>query len=343
MTLRKWLLYILINYKKDYNYLYSFNLDEYIKYSLEKLRQTEDIKILNPEDIINNPNCLLYSQIQTIPSYASIINTPRLKKGKHGFIIDEKGEYYLSATGICFQGRQIELINEKGIEYTLQHELQHINQNYSYPSEFPFTKDMIKMLNEGEGEYHKYLINESFYFFNLTPNNQYYVYYIIYTLLMFVIPPEMQDSWRKLTSNHINSCTLSDIFKSITFPETKKEFFSEIFSIITLIIAQCNPENTQEIFANSINASLERCSKRVNYYNKIIQQELSTNKAYNLEQQREISEAIQEKTTILQNPDLFEKEYLQAVADEKDIILKSPKEEQEQLYQMLKLFTPETL
>lgn len=339
-VLRKWLLSILMFYKTNVDILNHFSVEEYIKYNFEKLKQTKDIKVLRLEEILNDPNCSLYKCIKKMPFNIDGLKT-RFSKEKECFILDEHGEYYLSASGVCHGGETIELVDEIGLEHVLQHELQHIDQNYVYPSEFPFANDMLKMLYEGEGDYHYNLVDRFPNFSPIDTNDSYYIYYLVYTLLMLAIPKEMRDSWNKTDSIYPNSCVFSDIFKYISDSQVSINVFSQLFALATMIVASCNPENTKEIFDISVDTSLNRCSKKVDDYNQTIQFELESYRKNNLESQQLNIKFVKERINILQNPDLLQEKYLEIISDEKEFISSEPKEKQEELLQELQLFTLE--
>lgn len=120
---------------------------------------------------------------------------------------------------------------------------------------------MLQMLNEGEGEYHYHLLDITKDFYPIEGKDSYYIYYLVYMLLMSVLPKEMRDSWNKLHSVS-NFHIFSDLFKDITKEENRNNF-SDIFSLATLIVASCNCENIKEIFNNSVDVSINRCSKKV--------------------------------------------------------------------------------
>ncbi len=339
-VLRQWFLFILKFYKPNTNILYHFSVNEYIKYNFEKLKQSKDIKILELKEILVNPQCSLYKCIQKIPINTNELTT-RFSKKEKSFILDENGEYYLSASGVCHCGETIELIDEPGLAHVLQHELQHINQNYVYPSEFPFANDMLQMLNEGESEYHYHLLDMVLNFFPIEEKNSYYIYYLVYTLLMLVLPKEICDSWNKVHDMYSNPYIFSDIFKDITHVEENRNNFSNIFSLATLIVASCNSEHTQEIFNTSIETCIKRCSKKVERWDQTIQFVLEEDRKNNLKGLQSHIEAVNKRINILQQPNLLQEKYLEIVSDEKEFIANEPKEIQEKLFSELKLFTIE--
>ncbi len=339
-ALKQWILFIICFYKPSNDILNHFSVEEYIKYNFEKLKQTKDIKVLELEEILVNPQCSLYKYIEKISLNINKL-TMRFSKKEKNFISDENGEYYLSATGVCRGGKTIELVDKPVVALTLQHELQHINQNYVYPSEFPFANDMLKMLNEGEGEYHSHLLDKSMDFFPIEEKGSYYTYYLVYTLLMFAIPKEMHDSWNKIYNISYDSYIFSNIFKDIIDSEENRNNFSCIFSLATLIVASCNFEHTKEIFNISTETSINRCSKEIKKWDQSISSELVSKRKQNLEGLQYHIEAVNEKINILQNPDLLQAKYLKIISDEKELIANEPKEVQEELLYELKLFTLE--
>lgn len=266
--------------------------------------------------------------------------TTRFSKKEKSFILDENGDYYLSASGVCHGGKTIELVDKIGLAHVLQHELQHINQNYAYPSEFPFANDMLKMLNEGEGEYHYHLVDMVVDFFSIEEKDSYYTYYLVYTLLMFVIPKEMRDSWNKIHSIY-NPYVFSDIFNDITDSEENRNNFSYIFSLATLIVASCNSEHTKEIYNTSVETSISRCSKKLEGWNQTISFVLEANRKNNLEGLQFHIEAVSERINILHNHDLLQEKYKEIISNEKEFIASEPKEVQEKLFHELELFTLE--
>ena len=189
---------------------------------------------------------------------------------KKKLILDSNGEYYLSALGVCYRGETIELVGKPILAQVLEHELQHIDQSYVYPSKFPFASDMLKMLYEGEAGYHYNLIYTDGKYFPIDENDFYYIYYLLYTLLMLVIPKEMRDLWSKKYSIDSISYIFPNIFKSITNSEENRKNFSYIFSLATLVAAYCNSENIKKIFNISIETSLNHCSKKVEEWDQTI-------------------------------------------------------------------------
>lgn len=339
-ALKQWFLYILNFYKPSNDILEHFSVEDYIRYSFEKLKQTKDIKILELSEILINPNYSLFKQIKKIPFNTDKLTTRFIKQGK-GFILDKNGECYLSASGVCRGGKIIELLNEKGLSLVLQHELQHINQNYVYPSEFPFSNDMLQMLNEGEGEYHYHLLDMISDFFQINEKDSYYIYYLVYTILMLTIPKEIRDSWNKIDSVNSSSYVFSDIFKDIFNSEENRNNFSYIFALATLIVASCNPENTKETFNNSIEASINRCSEKVDRWNQIIAFVVESDRKNNRESLQYHIEEVSKRIKILQDPDLLREKYNEIITEEKEFITSEPQEKQEKLLQELQLFTLE--
>lgn len=337
-TLREWFVFILSFYKSSNNILDHFSLEEYIKYNYGKLKQIKDIKVLKLEEILVNPHCLLYKYIGKISSNIDPL-TMRFSKQEKNFILDNNGEYYLSALGVCRKGETIELLDGVGT-LTFQHELQHINQNYFYSSEFPFANDMLKMLNEGEAEYHYHLLDIDSSFFPIEQDS-YYIYYLVYTLLMLAIPEEMRNSWNKIDNMHRNACTESNIFGDITNSEKNRNKFSHIFALATLIVASCNAANTKEIFNTSAETSVKRCCKRVKYLEQIISSRLELDRKQNLERLKYHIELLSEITRTLQNHDLLLETYKEGISYEKELIANETKENQEELLEKLQLFTLE--
>ena len=268
-VLRQWFLFLLNFYKPSTDILNHFSVEEYVKYNFTKIKKAKDIKVLELEEIFINPDCLLYNFIKKIPSNMNGL-TIRLAKQEKKFILDSNGEYYLSALGVCYRGETIELVGKPILAQVLEHELQHIDQSYVYPSKFPFASDMLKMLYEGEAGYHYNLIYTDGKYFPIDENDFYYIYYLLYTLLMLVIPKEMRDLWSKKYSIDSISYIFPNIFKSITNSEENRKNFSYIFSLATLVAAFCNSENTKEIFNISIETSLNHCSKKVEEWDQTI-------------------------------------------------------------------------
>ncbi len=268
-TLRKWLSSVLYFYNPNDNILEHLGVHEYINNSLEKLKQVKDIKVLRLDQVISNPNCSLFKYIKKIPFDKDSFKI-RLSKRGECFILDENGDYYLSVYGECHRmDKTIELLDEGGVENLFHHELQHIDQYYIYPSEFPFASDMLKMLCEGEAEYHRYLINRVSNFLPIEESSIYYIYYLVYTLLMLVIPKEMQECWN--STYRYNTAIVSDIFKYISDSEVNRKRFSQLFALITLIVAYCNPQNTEEIINASVDTSMNRYLDSLETLDQIIQ------------------------------------------------------------------------
>lgn len=334
--LKQWLLCILKFYEPSWDILNHFSLNEYIEYNLEKLKQTKDIKLLELNEILVNSQSYLYKCIQKIPFHVNEL-IQRFSKEENSFVLDENGDYYLSASGVCHRGETIELLDEPSSFLTLQHELQHINQNYIYPSEFPFANDMLQMLNEGEGEYHYHLLDITKDFYPIEGKDSYYIYYLVYMLLMSVLPKEMRDSWNKLHSVS-NFHIFSDLFKDITKEENRNNF-SDIFSLATLIVASCNCENTKEIFNNSVDVSINRCSKKVEKWDLTISYMLKEDRKKFLEGLQSHIESVNEKINLVQNPNLLMEKYMEIISEEKEFIASEPKEVQQQLFDELELFT----
>ncbi len=339
-VLINWLSHIKFFYKSSNDILEHFSLEEYIKYSFEKLKQTKDIKVLQLDDTLINSQSLLYKYIEKIPFNKDEYN-PRFSKKENGFILDDNGDYYLRASGVCHGRETIELVDQKDLFQILQHELQHINQNYIYPSEFPFANDMLQMLNEGEGEYHYHLIELYPYYLPVEEKNKYYIYYLVYTLLMLVIPRDMRNSWNKIDNIYPNSSIFANIFKDITSSDENRNNFSQLFALATLIVALCNPDNTQTIFNNSIETCITHCSNKVEKWNQKISVELELNRKNSLQHVQYHIKAVSERLNILQNPDLLQEKYMETISNEKNFIASEPKEEQEEFLQNLQLFTLE--
>lgn len=339
-VLEQWFLFILTFYKPSTDILEHFGVEEYIKYNFEKLKQTKGIKVLELKEILINPQCSLYKCIKKIPFNIDELTT-RFSKQEKNFISDNNGEYYLPSSGVCHGGKTIELVDGEGLVHVLHHELQHINQNYAYPSEFPFSNGMLQMLNEGETEYHYHLLDTISNFPPVEEKNTYYTYYLVYTLLMFVIPKEMRNSWNKIDSICPNSYTFSDIFKYISDSEADKKIFSQLFAFATLIVASCNSENTKEIFNTSVETSINRCSKKVEGWNQTISFVLESDRKSNLEGLQYYIEAVGERINTLKSPDLLRQKYTRIISDEKEFIAGEAKEVQEELLHELELFTLE--
>lgn len=339
-TLISWLLHFFHFYDASSNILDNFSLDDYLKNSFEKLRQTESLKIINFAEIINNPNCMLYSHIKRIPD--NIINKVenRLSKKEENYFLAQNGEYYLTAYGVNRGGSKIELVNRKELEYTLQHELQHINQGFAYPSEFPFTNDMLNMLHEGEAEYHANLINYSESDLLICSENLYHIYYLTYTLLMMVIPKEMRNTWNK-TNQYNNTYLFPEVFKYISNTPESRNQFSDIFALVTIIVASCNSENTKEIFSKSIDKSMNRCSKKIEAWDKIVYLEIEADRKNIIKSQNQNYKVVQESMELLENPDLLKERYLEIINEEKEYIAIQSKELQNELLAELELFTLE--
>lgn len=340
VTLRNWLLSVLTFYHPNSDILEHRSLEKYIKENLDKLKQVEDLKILKLENIIENPNCTLYKCIQKIPSNTVGGEEEHLLKQGDFFKIDDKGEYYLSATGVCIGNKRIELEDRLGIECSLQHELQHINQGYIYPSEFPFAKDMMKCFHEGDAEYYHYLLREAPPILPSYIEDSYEVYYLVYTLLMLAIPKEMRLLWDK-TSIEYNSNMFLKIFKAISTSFENRKNFSYLFALATMMVASCNAENTKEIFEASIKTSLNWCSKKVEKWNIVIEEVINKKKKENLEYQQNTICLINDLAEKLKNPNQVEKDYLEEVNLAKEWLEGQPKEEQEKYIYELELFTLE--
>lgn len=339
-VLKQWFLYVLCYYKSGTDILNHFSIEEYIEYNFEKLRQTKDIKVLELKEILINPQCSLYKCIKKIP-FDMVELTPRFSKQGTNFILDNNGEYYLNASGVCRGDKTIELVDGLEAVHVLQHELQHVNQNYAYSSEFPFANDMLEMLNEGEAEYHYHLLDGISNFHPIEEKNTYYTYYLVYTLLMFIVPKGMRNSWNKIDRMQLNSNTFSDIFKDIIFSEENKNNFSHIFALATLIVASCNSEHTKEIFNASVETSIKRCSNRVESWDHSISLAREVEKKNNLEGLKYATEEVRERIKVLQNPELLLKKYKEIIFEAKEFVVNEPKEKQEELLQELQIFTLE--
>lgn len=337
--LQKWFMHILIGYDEKNNILDHFCLREYIENNFEKLRQIESLNVVNLEEILNNPNSLFYKYITKIPDYVKNVEN-RIAKRNERFVLDNLGEYYLEACGQCIGNRKIELVNERNIEYTFEHELQHINQNYYYPSEFPFAREMIKMLHEGDAEYHSVLLGQGFPIIPENIEDSYEVYYLLYTLLMIAVPKEMRHFWSK-TKCDSNRDSLFKIFGFISDnPETRNNF-AQIFALVTLMVASCNSENTRDVYEISINKSSNRCLKKVEKWNQMIQEIKEKDKKDNFERMQEYAFLVKELTKTIQSPYLLKKEYLTEMNTAKEWIEEQPKEEQEKYMQEMRTFTIE--
>lgn len=318
--LKRWLDSVITYYDANFDVLDNLGLQEFIVYNLIKIKQTEDIKLLTLQEILDNPNCLLNEEFNDI-----LLKQPELNK------IDESDKEIV--LGICSKGKTIELVDQDlDFECTLQHELQHINQFYTYPSELPFSADMFKMLHEGESEYSQNLINRFKRFHPIDINDSYYIYYLVYTLLMLTIPKEMRDCWNK--SNKLSF--FPNIFKYITNSLKNREQYSHIFALATLIVASCNKKNTKEVFDESVSTSLNWCEKKV----KGIQDIIKIRKENILESQKRYIKDIKENTNMLENPKLLQNKYLEILKEEQEFIATEKEDDKKaKLMKSLETFT----
>jgi len=115
----------------------------------------------------------------------------------------------------------------------------------------------------------------------------------------------------------------------------------KVFSLVTIIVASCNSENTEEIFSKSVDKSLNRCSKRLCAWDEIVFLELESDRKNILESQNRNNEFLKENMILLQNPDLLKKKYLEIINEEKEYIASQSKDLQNELLSELELFTLE--
>lgn len=200
---------------------------------------------------------------------------------------------------------------------------------------------MLKMLSEGEAEYHYHLVDINPNFSSINKEDAYYTYYLVYILLMMTIPKKMRSSWNKTDINSSNTHLFANIIRDITFDEQDRNDFSLIFALIALIVANSNPENTKDCFNESILISMKHYAELVKKFNQNILSELKSDKKNNIENLQFYIEEVKKREKILASPDLLQKEYMEIISSEKAFIASEPKEEQEQLLHELNLFTLE--
>ena len=257
--LKDWLCKLTLFYNAELDILNKKSLKEYINDYLKSLEKVESITIYNLEDILKDKDNYFYSRILKM-SYSTDKNKIkyRFKKEDNNYVIDSKGDYYLAAVGACFSlENRIELINDKEIIENIHHELTHIKQDlfgYFYPSFFPFSFNIRKMLREGNATFHEKIyygdINPKVYkwhYLNIQ-NNQYEYYYQLYMLLMLILPKKLTNSWEKGEFN----ITLLD--------NNQIDRFTFIFALITILLN----DSTNEVLEESVNYSYNYCQNKLN-------------------------------------------------------------------------------
>ncbi len=313
--LQQWF-FMLFLYTPNMDLVNHASLEEYIEKYLQSLRNMNNLSIYTLEEVLNDESNILHIIKQVPKTHGNAKYAWRLKKENGKYILDDNGEFYLEASGICgIEDHNIALIDDNETINSLQHELTHINQGenkYDYPSKLPFFYDIKKMLREAEANSSERIMNGDvfFAFYDWNEYNiqsySYHFYYQIYIMLMFILPKEMKKDWEEGNFNvtHI--------------PEQQKDFFSNLFAIITILVAKSNLENTDEVFEESINICYQDCLPKLvqadNDFIKARQDELK------IEEQIALCR-IQEIEIILNNPNLFKEEYLKKIEAIKKEIL----------------------
>ncbi len=217
-----------------------------------------------------------------------------LKKEKDSFQIAEDGNYFMSCYGLTsFENLSMELIEYEKVHKTFHHELRHINQGiikYQYPCIYPFSSEIITMCREGEAVFHRRLIDGNILLQKGDWNEEeikeypYDLFYQIYIVLMFLVPPKMRKEWESKQFN-------------VSYLEDKQDFFVNIFALITILAAKTNSKNTKDQIEASINLCYQNCVKTIEM------------EKLRKESQQVYMQALQDNRSILSNLHLLEEEY----------------------------------
>lgn len=330
-----WTFSLVIFYEPKKNILDGFSLGEYLKDCFERLNKMKKLKIYSPEEIGKNEDSLIYKEIKIFPKEFERKDFSYFyRKEGQQFILDEKGEYYLTASGVQCNAI-INLVKKEGMYATFKHELEHVHQGFYYPTYFPFSKEIVLMLCEGAAEYQDYLFSgllpSVFFDDNFIKKYSYVVYYQLYLLLMFVIPKEVRKKWQSDEKfGKIYELQENYFLRNLKFfydTDDKREYFSKVFAICTLIVSKCDRENTDEVIIDSIETSYEYCNRKMSKQGKFIEESLELERT----QEQENRVNLQKYLTLKQNESLMYEEYIKLKEREKACLLNEPLEEQAKL------------
>lgn len=270
-----WISSIISYYEPSHDLLDRMPLEEYIKTRFHLLEQVKTLIIYSIHEMLKNKDSYLYKYyIRKLPENFCEKKSLSflLKRENEQFFLDNQGDYYLNSIGVCNDKlKYIEIIEDKRVLYSFQHELEHIEQGFVYPKSFPFFDEMLIFLGEGAAEYQKALLLPSLpaYFLDeyLVSNYSYSVYYELYVLLMFVLPKQMRKKWSSTIDIGKHVCEQEKFFSSLFYPiadeEDKRTYFSKIFALVTLLVARCKENNRDDIFLNTLQNSSNYCVSRI--------------------------------------------------------------------------------
>ncbi len=313
--LKKWLFELIIYYNPNLDIFNQVSLEEYIKKKLQILEKVRHLTLFNVEEVLKDKSNYFYNQIEQASVYPIKNNKKNflLKKIKNKYVIDSNGDYFFDCIGACWcLGYEIQLLKEKEEELTVtfHHELTHLEQDlvgFYYPSIYPYSTNMRKMFREGNAVYHERLfkgqIHSPFVFWDALhiQNYKYEFYYQIYMLLSISLPKNMFDSF------------CQGKFNVAYLPESQKDFFSEIFSLATILLIKSIPENNLKTIKDSLNCSYQDCLLKLESYSSYKSE---------IEQEKKYQKQLIKMKEILQNPKLLEKEYLREYKEAKERIFK---------------------
>ncbi len=240
MFLKLWLLSMVEHYDSNKNILEHTPVEKYIQENFHILEKLDSLKIYGLDDILNDSTNYFYKHMEKIPHAYPVFQ--RFRKEKEQYVLDnENGTYALLTIGVCKSTkttRAIEIMASSNFPENFHHELRHASQffdGYYYSSEYPFSFDMMRMLSEGDAIYHERLLeNKKYNKLLATQENEvpsvktYHIYFQLYMLLMFILPKQTRDRWK--FSN----------LELIHIPQKYHNFITEIFAILTLLLAKNN-------------------------------------------------------------------------------------------------------
>lgn len=328
--LKEYLKKLIVSYEPELNILEHTPLEEYIKNCIENIRKVKKINVFTINEILTDKENYFYKKIKLTKDMNAGFHY-NFKKSNGSYILDEGGEYSLTSVGVCDFGKlEVQLIKKENMLETFHHELRHINQATQgkniiyYPSIYPYFYEFSIMLIEGEAEYHRRLFTKDIMPLNYKHEEKnfrvnYELYYQLYMLLMFVLPKELKE---KIDNGSFELTGISS---------EQLDFLSEIFAIITLLLAK----GTERSAGNTINEAMKSC-----YYDcmqmLVINNDTLKTKKRRANQIQEDYEKYQKIMAILKDEEKLKKNYEKVYETSKmKIMQKKSKEEREALLKEL--------
>lgn len=235
--IRHWYSNLLSVYNIDNNFIDQNSLEEYIDIYLTALEKLNIINIYFLEEVIKSPDSDFYADIIKIPDNVEIVHEKRIKKENGEYSLNKNGEYCLLNLGLCNVTQSwIKVIEDETILENFHHELTHIVQDnikYKYPTFFPFSIAMKKVIREGDAQYNERIISGKLYSnYNEWDFDTIHrkilvsdVYYPLYVMLMLSLPKKFRENW------------YDGKFDIILFSNESYQNYIDLFAIMSILVA----------------------------------------------------------------------------------------------------------